>query len=154
MRIVKTTKAKKGGKSHSKATAKKHIETKTKAVNAFLSNMMAQEKQMEIQALRYALEKYLGRELVKADADKIKKLRKEKESGYVLEFDGVKLGRIDRQHAVDPKETPNFRIVFTAFSTHNALSTLRISKKQFDELPTDQEIADDISAQMDKLAKQ
>lgn len=150
MRVIKS--AKKGGKSHKKATAKDHLKIKEKAVTKVIENLLAQMKEMEVAAIRYALKQYLGEGGV--DITKVKKVREKDVEGYILCYDEVQLGRIHKQHAVDPKETPNFRIVFTAFSTHNALSTLRISKKQFDELPTDQEIADDISAQMDKLAKQ
>lgn len=114
MRIVKG-KAKKGGKSHRKATAKNHLQAKTAAAHKLVENLLGQMKQMEIQALRYALKKYLGDAGV--DIAKVKKHRFKDAYGYVLEYDGVKLGKIEKQHAVDPKATPNFRIVFTPFET-------------------------------------
>lgn len=122
MRIVKkTTTAKKGGKSKKKASATDHLKNKTLATHKVIENLLAQMKKMEVDALRYALEKHLGRDLVKEDAEKIKKVKKENETGYTLCFDGLQLGRIDRQHSADPKAQPNFRIVFTPFEVTKQL---------------------------------
>lgn len=113
MRIVKG-KANKGGKSHKKATEKNHLEAKHKAANAVIQNLLAQMRKMEVDCIRYALKNYLGEAGV--DITKVKKLREKDKQGYILEYDGVKLGRIENQHSKEVvKDMPNFRVIFTQF---------------------------------------
>ncbi len=112
MRVIKS--AKKGGKSHKKATAKDHLKIKEKAVTKVIENLLAQMKEMEVAAIRYALKQYLGDGGV--DITKVKKVREEGKEGYILCYDEVQLGRIHKQHSKEVvKDMPNFRIVFTPF---------------------------------------
>lgn len=112
MRVIKS--AKKGGKSHKKMTAKDHLKIKEKAVHKLIENLLAQMKDMEVAAIRYALKQYLGEGGV--DITKVKKVREEGKEGYIICYDEVQLGRIHKQHSVEVvKGMPNFRIVFTPF---------------------------------------
>ena len=117
MRVVQRPKFKKvlpkqtGGKSHRKPTIKQRDELKTKAVAAVMSNMVGQAAQLEKQALKFVIEKYLGRTIIETDVEKITKKKTEK--GYILCYGDKDLAHFERQHATDKNALHNYKVVVT-----------------------------------------
>jgi hypothetical protein len=113
MRIVKTTKAKKGGKSHKKVKQSNYDEAKEYAVNHVMTNLANDAKKIEMQAVTQILEKHLCRNLVSDDVPKIERITNE--TGYVLAYDGKQLGELRRFHHKDKKEELNYQIAFQPY---------------------------------------
>jgi hypothetical protein len=113
MRIVKTTRAKKGGKSHKKLKRPKYDDAKEFAVNHVMVNLASDAKKIEMDAVIQILEKHLGRKLVSDDVPKIE--RTTNETGYVLAYDSKPLGELRRFHHKDKNEELNYQITFQPY---------------------------------------
>lgn len=113
MRIVhKTTVKKTGGKSHKKVKRKQYEATKTAAVGKVMENIIGQAQRMEAEVIRQAVSDHLGRPMERGETSKV--TQKKTDKGYILCFDGVELGLLERQHAKDKAEENNYRVLFTA----------------------------------------
>lgn len=119
MRIVKTTHAKKGGKSKKKLKEKHKDILKERAVSKVMENITEQARKIEMDCLQNVLEKHLGRALVKSDVEQINKMKTEK--GYILCYGSLQLGEVERQHHTDKKSENNYRVLFTPFETKTHL---------------------------------
>lgn len=121
MHVVKTTKAKKGGKSRSKATLAKFDEKKTQAVNMVMRNVVDEARKIEMQAVKQILEKHLGRDLIQSDAQKVGRIALP--NGYVLTYENKPLGEIERHNHTDPKAEQNYKITFTPYENEHSEAT-------------------------------
>lgn len=113
MHVVKTTHAKKGGKSHKRLKRNEYDATKQKAVAMVMNNITEEAKKIEQSAVQQILEKHIGRPLIQSDVDKVERIATD--NGYVLKYDMVMLGEVTRHNHVDHHEDMNYRIVFTPF---------------------------------------
>ena len=107
------THSKQGGKSHKKTTKKMFGATKTKAVAEVMNNIAAEAKKIEMNAVTQVLEKHIGRKLTFEDIPKVERVANE--FGYVLVYDGKRLGDITRHNHTDHKSESNYKVTFTPY---------------------------------------
>ena len=113
MRIVKTTTAKKGGKSHKKVKRSQFDEAKEYGVNHVMNNLITDAKRLEMDVVTQILEKHLGRKLVSDDVPKIERITND--TGYVLAYDSKPLGELRRFHHKDKSADKNYQITFQPY---------------------------------------
>lgn len=113
MHIVKTTTAKKGGKSHRNVKRSDYDDRKQKAVAMVMSNISSEAKKIEMSAVTQILEMHLGRKLVFDDVPRIERVANE--TGYVLVYDGKPLGELRRFYHNDKKAENNYQITFQPY---------------------------------------
>ena len=113
MHVVKPTHAKKGGKSHAKKKLSDYERQKERAVGAVMANVAQSAKNIEMNAVTHVIEKHIGRKLTFEDVPKIERLATE--TGYVLVYDGIKLGEIERFMHEDSKAENNYKVTFTPY---------------------------------------
>jgi hypothetical protein len=121
MRVVKTTKAKQGGKSHAKKTLSQYEAKKVQAVNMAMRNVAEEARKIEMEAVKQILEKHLGRTLIQSDAQLVGRIAMP--NGYVLTYANKPLGEIQRENSKDPKAEDNYRITFTAYENEHSEAT-------------------------------
>lgn len=103
-----------GTKKVSERNKRKEMEeTKEKAVHHVMGNLLRDAKKMESNVVNKILVEYLDRPLTFEDVPKIERITTDK--GYVLKYDGVMLGELQRFHHKDKKEDKNYQITFSYF---------------------------------------
>jgi hypothetical protein len=109
MRVVKG-----GSKKVSARNKRKNFDNdKAKAVQHVMGNLLRDAKKMEGKVVNDILVKHLGRPLAFEDVAKIERVKTD--NGYVLKYDMVMLGELQRFHHKDKNEGNNYQITFTPF---------------------------------------
>lgn len=103
-----------GTKKISERNKRKKMDAdKKKAVHHVMGNLLQDAKNMESKVVNKILVDYLGRKLTFEDVPKINRVKTEK--GYVLKYDDVMLGELQRFHHKDKHEDKNYQITFQQF---------------------------------------
>lgn len=103
-----------GSKKVSERNKRKDFDKrKEQAVTHVMGNLLRDAKKMESKVVNQILVKHLGRELILEDVGKIERVKTD--NGYVLKYDEVMLGELQRFHHKDKKEENNYQITFQPF---------------------------------------
>jgi len=109
MRVVKG-----GTKKRSQRKIRKDFDLKKEqAVHHVMTNLLKDAQRMESKVVNKILTEHLDRPLTFEDVPKIERVTTEK--GYVLKYDGVMLGELQRFHHKDKNEEKNYQITFQPF---------------------------------------
>ena len=109
MRVVKG-----GTKKRSQRKIRKDFDSKKEqAVNYVMTNLLNDAKKMESKVINKILVEHLDRPLTFEDVAKIERVKTD--NGYVLKYDGVMLGELQRFHHKDKNEDKNYQITFQPF---------------------------------------